>query len=127
MLTTRFSDWRESGWKTIGRKRIAENELIDYILTLLKILLRSGKPVRFEFVKAHSENVGNDGADALAVAGCSCPEIPERDWVGLTKSRNAEQDMVVDLMRGTDSAGRVVSPTLGRLHKTSLTTRKTSF
>lgn len=41
--------------------------------------------------------MGNDGADGLAVAGCSLPKMPEKDWVGLKAAYTAEQDMMADL------------------------------
>lgn len=34
----------------------------------------------FEYVKGHSGERGNDGADGLAVGGCSAEEVPERKW-----------------------------------------------
>ena len=115
-LTGWSFNWRKNGWRTAGGKPVANKELIDYILTLLETRQRSGQPVRFEYVKSRSGDVGNDGAVALAVAGCSCPEMPERDWVGLKESHNVEQDMMADLIRGIDPA---VSPTLSGLYKTS--------
>jgi len=84
-------------------------ELIDYILTLLENRQRSGQPVKFEYVKGHSGDAGNDGADALAVAGCGHPEMPERDWVGLKECHNVEQNMMTDLMMGIDLADFILS------------------
>ena len=103
-------------------------ELIDYILTLLENRQRSGQPVQFEYVKGHSGDVGNDGADALAVAGCSRPEMPERDWVGLKESHNTEQIMMTDLMMGIDPAvSSTLSPLCHNSQGLSLTTRRISF
>lgn len=115
-LTAWSFNWRKNGWRTAGGKPVTNKELIDYTLTLLETRQRSGQPVQFEYVKGHSGNVGNDGADALAVAGCSLPEIPERDWVALKKTSNTEQDLMAELMMDIDPA---VSPTLGSLRRTS--------
>ena len=41
--------------------------------------------------------MGNDGADALAVAGCSFPEEPERDWVRLKRLYIAGKDSMVGI------------------------------
>jgi len=45
----------------------------------------------------------------LAVAGCGFPEKPERDWVRLKKTYNAEQDLMVDLMMDVDPADFILS------------------
>ena len=108
--------WRKNGWRGAGGKPVLNKELIDYTLTLLETRHRSGQPVRLEYVKGHSGDVGNDGADALAVAGCSLPEIPERDWVGLKETHNLEQDMMANLMDGINPD---VSPALSSLRETS--------
>ena len=99
-LTSWSFKWRKNGWKKANGDPVLNKDLMDYILTLLKTRHRSGQPVRLEYVKAHSGDVGNDGADALAVAGCSLPEIPEQDWAGLKETHILEQDMMADLMDG---------------------------
>lgn len=98
-MTSWSFNWRKNGWRNSGGKPVVNKELIDYLLTLLETRQRYGQPVQLEYVKGHSGDIGNDGADALAVAGCSHPEMPERDWVGLKKADlpNTEQDMMMDL------------------------------
>jgi ribonuclease HI len=108
-LTEWSFNWRKNGWRTAGGKPVVNKELIDYTLTLLETRQRSGQPVKLEYVKGHSGDVGNDGADALAVAGCGFPAKPERDWVRHKETYKAEQDLMVDLMMDIDPA---VSPTL---------------
>lgn len=93
-LTEWAFNWRKNGWRTSGGGPVSNKELIDYTLTLLETRQRAGQPVNIEYVKGHSGNVGNDGADALAVAGCDLPEEPERDWVKLKKASAAEQDLM---------------------------------
>ena len=97
-LTQWAFNWRKNGWVTSAGKPVLNKELIDYILTLLETRQRSGQPVTLEYVKGHSGDVGNDGADTLAVAGCSLPEKPERDWVRLKRACGTEQDLMMDLM-----------------------------
>ena len=61
--------------------------------------------------------MGNDGADALAVAGCDLPAQPERDWVNLKRTYKLEKDsathsiMDADLEVGSTSSSlcRVVA------------------
>ena len=114
-LTHWAFNWRKNGWKATTGKPVHNKELVDYVLTLLETRHRSGQPVRLEYVKGHSGDVGNDGADVLAVAGCSLPEIPERDWGGLKEAHELEQDMMADLMAGINPD---VSPPLSP-HRTS--------
>jgi len=109
-LTEWSFKWRQNGWRTSGGNPVINKELIDYTLTLLEARQRSGQPVQLEYVKGHSGDKGNDGADALAVAGCSHPETPERDWVGLKEAYlyDAEQKMMADLA-GIDPADFILS------------------
>ena len=97
-MTSWAFNWRKNGWRNANGKPVINKELVDYVLTLLEARQRSGQPVRIEYVKGHSGDQGNDGADALAVAGCSCPALPERDWVTLKKTYQLEGDMMADLI-----------------------------
>ncbi|KAF9644775.1 ribonuclease H-like protein [Thelephora ganbajun] len=101
--------WRKNGWKTAVGGPVLNKELIDYVLTLIETRQRSGQPVELEYVKGHSGNTGNDGADALAVAGCGYPEMPEKDWAGLKEAHNAEQELMAELMMGVDPADFILS------------------
>lgn len=38
------------------------------------------EPVKFEWVRGHQGDVGNEAADRLAVNGTQLPMTPERDW-----------------------------------------------
>jgi ribonuclease HI len=96
-LTVWCFNWRKNGWITAGGRAVANKELIDYALTLLETRRRSGQRVQLEFVKGHSGNVGNNGADALATVGHSHPEVEEKDWVGLKNAHIAEQNMLAGL------------------------------
>jgi hypothetical protein len=44
---------------------------------------RSGQQVRLEHVRGHAGEVGNEGADALAVHGAKLHEVEEPDWDAL--------------------------------------------
>lgn len=44
---------------------------------------RSGQQVRLEYVRGHAGEVGNEGADALAVHGAKLHEVEEPDWDAL--------------------------------------------
>ena len=123
-LTQWCFTWRNNGWRTSSGGPVANKELIDYILTLFETRQRSGQPVKFEYVKGHSGDVGNDGADALAVAGCSLPVLPERDWVGLKETYDAEQNFMMDMMDDPDLA---VSPAPSPSYQISRTKRRISF
>jgi len=109
-LTEWAFGWRKNGWRTTAGKPALNKELIDYTLTLLETRQRSGQPVNIEYVKGHSGNVGNDGADTLAVAGCDFPEEPERDWARLKQTYRLEK---------VSTTGPVVSPTTGSICQTA--------
>jgi len=101
-LTLWAFSWRENGWRTAGGKPALNKELIDYILTLIETREQSGQPVRIEYVKGHSGDVGNDGADALAVAGCDLPEEQERDWVTLKRTYKLVKEPAADSIMDVD-------------------------
>lgn len=57
--------------------------IIRCISTYLDIRSKIGQKVVLEYVKGHSGDVGNDGADAMANQGALLPATPERDWEAL--------------------------------------------
>ena len=107
-LTEWYVKWRKNGWRNAAGNSVLNKDLIEYTLTLLETRQRSGQPVKIEYVKGHSGDVGNDGADTLAVAGCDLPEEPERSWIRLKQLYDAEKHSMVDSM--------AVSSTLGALY-----------
>lgn len=60
--------------------------VIRYLSALLKERAKYGQLVRLQYVKGHSGERGNDGADAQANLGAMLPPVPERDWEQLVKS-----------------------------------------
>jgi ribonuclease HI len=54
-----------------------------YMDALLSLRGRSGQQVRLEYVRGHVGEVGNEGADALAVRGTKLHEVDEPDWDAL--------------------------------------------
>jgi ribonuclease HI len=55
-------------------------KLIMYMDALLALRGRSGQQVRLEYVRGHVGEVGNEGADALAVRGAKLHDVEEPDW-----------------------------------------------
>lgn len=49
----------------------------------LNIRARYPQRIRLQYVKGHSGNVGNDGADAMANRGTLLPAVEDRDWDAL--------------------------------------------
>ena len=51
-----------------------------YMDALLSLRGRSGQQVKLQHVRGHAGEVGNEGADALAVRGTTLHEVDEPDW-----------------------------------------------
>jgi len=66
-LTIWYVSWERNGWKTSTGTDVLHSELIQECLSIMKY--RSGRELHtsIEYVKGHSNDVGNDGADRLAV------------------------------------------------------------
>ncbi|KAG6879379.1 hypothetical protein C0992_003199 [Termitomyces sp. T32_za158] len=72
--------WKRNNFRTAGGHAVRNAEIIVYVSALLEARALMGQPVRMEYVKGHSGNRGNDGADAQANKGALLPPVPERDW-----------------------------------------------
>ena len=67
-------------------------KLIMYMDALLSLRRRSGQQVRLQYVRGHVGEVGNEGADALAVRGVKLHEVEEPDWDTLRLRLNEEYE-----------------------------------
>ncbi|KAH9896749.1 ribonuclease H-like domain-containing protein [Cubamyces lactineus] len=93
-LETWLDNWKRNGWKKANGGPVNNVALIRYADIMLQERRNIVKqPVKFVKVKGHSGDVGNDGADRLAVAGATLPEAPERDWEDLIAQVNARMTM----------------------------------
>lgn len=59
--------------------------IIRLISAHLDVRRNKGHKVHLQYVKGHSGDIGNDGADAMANLGALLPEVEERDWDQLEK------------------------------------------
>lgn len=97
--------WVQNKWRGSSGQPVKNVKLIQYISALIADRYDRGQNVHLQYVKGHSGDVGNDGADALAVAGCALPILSERDWSAAQRalenqvSNTVEQDND-DLMDG---------------------------
>ncbi|EPQ57724.1 ribonuclease H-like protein [Gloeophyllum trabeum ATCC 11539] len=77
-------NWTRNNWRAASGQPVKNKELIQYLAALLEARARAGK-VRLKYVAGHAGVEGNEGGDALAVAGAYLPAQPERDWAGLRR------------------------------------------
>jgi len=85
--------WRRDGWKDAAGNAVSNRSMIEYILTLLETRKRAGQLVKIEYVRSHSGDIGNDGADALAMTGRNLPEEQERDWAKLNEDLQTREGL----------------------------------
>lgn len=71
--------WERNNWRLASGQEAKNVPLIQYLMALLD-LRGMDEPVKFEWVRGHQGDVGNEAADRLAVNGTQLPMTPERDW-----------------------------------------------
>ncbi|KAF5392457.1 hypothetical protein D9757_002213 [Collybiopsis confluens] len=76
-------NWMKNNWQKSDGSPVKNVGLIQYIVTLRSARFRIGQKVFLEYVKGHSGNQGNDGADYLANVGTTKKEEEEKDWDSL--------------------------------------------
>ncbi|KAF9469665.1 ribonuclease H-like domain-containing protein, partial [Collybia nuda] len=62
-------NWRKNGWKKSDGESIKNGDIIRYLSAHLDARARFGQKIRLQYVKGHSGEQGNDGADAQANLG----------------------------------------------------------
>lgn len=68
-VTSWYINWRKNGWRTAAGKPVENKDLVESILTKIEERQKLGARSDFEWIKGHSNNVGNEAADRLAVDG----------------------------------------------------------
>lgn len=79
-------NWIKRNWRSSTGAPVKNVDLVMYLSTLLDLRARSGQKIILEHVRGHRGEEGNEGADALAVAGAAYPEVQDRDWAQLMKA-----------------------------------------
>jgi len=95
--------WETQGWKTASGDAVKNAGMIRYLLALLSLRATQGEMTVFEHVRGHSNNVGNDGADALAKRGATQPIIPERDWFAGRRRVESVQAMMIKQSKSVEN------------------------
>ncbi|KXN90094.1 Ribonuclease H [Leucoagaricus sp. SymC.cos] len=75
--------WQQNNFKTMHGTPVKNVAIIRYLSTLLEERGKRGQQVRLQYVKGHSGDPGNDGADAQANLGAALPPRPDLDWEDL--------------------------------------------
>lgn len=75
-----IDNWVKRGWKSATGAPVKNAGIIRCISAHLNIRGKMGQKVILEYVKGHSGDTGNDGADLMANQGAIKPQIDERPW-----------------------------------------------
>ncbi|KAJ5145577.1 Ribonuclease H [Penicillium bovifimosum] len=68
-VTDWFVNWRRNNWMTRDNKPVENRDLIESILVKIEERIDLKVKTKFEWVKGHNKDAGNEQADKLAVAG----------------------------------------------------------
>jgi RNase H len=86
--------WMRQGFRTSTGAPVKNVQLIQYLAALLQARENVGQKVRLQYVRGHAGEVGNEGADLLAVRGTALPPVAERDWNALRRNTKVLIDPV---------------------------------
>ncbi|KAJ7610868.1 ribonuclease H-like domain-containing protein [Roridomyces roridus] len=89
--------WIKRNWITSSGQPVKNAPLIRYIQAHLEARKRRDQQVKLSYVKGHSGDRGNDGADYQANIGATMSITPERPWASLEaalRAREAEPILV---------------------------------
>ena len=79
-LKTWIFKWKKNGFRTGQGEAVKNAGIIRCTSIQLDIRARFQQKIRLQYVKGHSGNIGNDGADAMANKGALLPPVEELDW-----------------------------------------------
>jgi ribonuclease HI len=123
-ITEWLATWRAKGWKTAGKKNVANRDLWE---ALDREIVRHD--IRWRWVKGHAGNEWNERADALASAAIPRPAVPVDDpgavhlftAVAHSGKRDAGAWAVILRFQGEEKelSGRQAGASANRMHITS--------
>ena len=95
-LKTWIYRWKTNGFRNAQGETVKNAGIIRCASIQLDIRARYPQRIRLQYVKGHSGDIGNDGADAMANGGTLLPAVKERDWAALERklSEQLEQGSV---------------------------------
>jgi RNase H len=95
-LKTWIYRWKQNGFRNAQGETVKNAGIIRCTSIQLDIRARYPQRIRLQYVKGHSGDIGNDGADAMANGGTLLPAVEERDWAALERklSEQLEQGSV---------------------------------
>jgi len=96
----------DNDFKTLDGQPVQNASVIRYLSSLLNERGRRGQQVRLQYIKGHSGDPGNDGADAQANIGATLPPRPELDWSAMQSRAN---DLIESLIPNQTSEVSVSS------------------
>ena len=82
-MQTWIFKWKKNGFFSAKGEAVKNSGIIRCTSIQLNIRASYPQKIRLQYVKGHSGNVGNDGADAMANRGTLLPAVEERDWDAL--------------------------------------------
>lgn len=77
---TWIHNWKKNNWKSSTGNDVKNAGIIRCISAHLDIRGKMGQKVVLEYVKGHSGDTGNDGADLMANHGAIKHQVDERPW-----------------------------------------------
>lgn len=80
--------WQDNDFKTSDGQPVKNASVISYLSSLLAERGKRGQQILLQYVKSHSGDPGNDGADAQANIGATLPPRSELDWSAMQSRVN---------------------------------------
>lgn len=90
-VTEWFQKWERNDWKNSAGKPVENKDLIEPIIARIREREMARATTKFTWVKGHSTNEGNIGADALATNGATQGQVQRQ--LGLGDSRLAIEEL----------------------------------
>ena len=82
-MKTWIFKWKKNGFRSAQGAAVKNAGIIRCTSIQLDIRASYPQKIRLQYVKGHSGDVGNDGADDMANRGTLLPALEDRDWEAL--------------------------------------------